>query len=48
MQSMSIHRNFSLDEETVQMLNRQAQALHISNSALIRLLILRNEEEKRG
>ncbi|MBE3121951.1 MAG: hypothetical protein IMZ58_07075 [Thermoplasmata archaeon] len=45
---MRIHRTFSLDEETVQMLNRQAQALHISNSTLIRLLILRNEGEKHG
>ena len=39
---------FSLDEETIQMLKRQAERLHLSKSALIRLLLVKNDRENRS
>jgi len=37
-------RTFSLDEETIAMLDGRAKSLHLSRSAVIRLLIMQKEE----
>lgn len=47
MNKISKNRTFSLDVETIQMLERQAKELHLSRSAFIRLLLVRNEGKGR-
>ena len=42
MDNMSKNKTFSLDEKTIEMLEHQANDLHLSRSALIRLLLVRN------
>jgi len=36
----------SLDDETREMLNKQSKELHLSRSALIRILLIKNQEGK--
>lgn len=38
--------NLSLDRDTVEMLGQQSSKLHLSKSALVRLLILQNDNPK--
>lgn len=41
---MHIVFNLSLDKETGEMLNQQAMTLHLSKSALVRLLLVKNQK----
>jgi hypothetical protein len=38
--------NLSLDRDTIEMLKQQSIKLHLSKSALVRLLIIQNEKQK--
>lgn len=38
--------NLSLDAQTVELLRKQASQLHVSKSALVRLLLVQNEKTK--
>ena len=48
MNKISKNRTFSLDRQTIEMLEKQANKLHLSRSALIRLLLVKNERLKNG
>jgi hypothetical protein len=41
---ISKNQTLSLDHETVQLLEKQSSELHLSKSALVRLLLIRNQK----
>ena len=44
-ETTSVRKIFTLTDGTVEMLTRQAHKAHLSKSAMVRTLILQNEEE---
>jgi hypothetical protein len=46
MNGISKNQTLSLDNETVQLLEHQSSELHLSKSALIRLLLIKNKRRQ--